>query len=198
MLHRPSVEASDDLIRTFLASLKDLRADAQVARSEIETVEQLRKLLITKSCTSPVLAGLPRVVKSVVEKALDGYGYANAEELKSTDAVPTISKADVGITWAEYGVANQGAIMEVAYDDAVKLASSLPYHHVALVSSKKILADVSQAMIEVGRIISSSPPERKPVISFISGPSKTGDIEMKLLYGVHGPNTLTVLVLDWP
>lgn len=197
MLHPPGGESQSDLLQTFIASLRDLRAEPYLLRNEEETVKQLRSLLDSKGCKSPLVAGLPSAVNAVVERALDGREYLRAEELSGPQAITKVASADVGISWMEYGIANQGALMEVVYDDATKLASCLPFHHVAILSSKRILADISRAMPEAGRIISSSRAERMPVISFISGPSRTGDIEMKLLYGVHGPNTLTVLLLEW-
>jgi len=88
-------------------------------------------------------------------------------------------------------------MLEVVYDDSAKLASSLPIVHVALLESSSILRDLAEAMPLVGEIVRNAPVGRKPIISFISGPSKTGDIEMRLLYGVHGPHTVHAIVLDW-
>ncbi len=197
MLHPPAGESQNNLLQTFIASLRDLRAEPYLLRNEEDTVKQLRIILDSKECKSPLVAGLPSAVKAVVEKALQGREFLRAEELTGPHAISKLASADLGISWMEYGIANQGALMEVVYDDATKLASCLPFHHVAILSSKRILANISRAMPEAGRIISSSTPQRLPVISFISGPSRTGDIEMKLLYGVHGPNTLTVLLLEW-
>ena len=133
----------------------------------------------------------------MVRSSLVGISCTRVEELVATDAVSVLAQAEVGVTWARHGVVNQGALVEVVEDDAQKLASCLPQVHIALVSSGSLLPDLPAAMKEVGHIIASSPPERRPIVSFISGPSKTGDIEMRLLYGVHGPLKLQVLLLDW-
>jgi L-lactate dehydrogenase complex protein LldG len=88
-------------------------------------------------------------------------------------------------------------MLELVYDDSAKLASSLPIVHVSLLESSSILPGLAEAMPLIGKIVRESPPERKPVITFISGPSKTGDIEMRLLYGVHGPHSVHAVILDW-
>ena len=94
-------------------------------------------------------------------------------------------------------MAMEGALLEVVFDDSYKLASSLPIVHIALLESSSILRDLGEALPVVGEVIRGSPPGRKPIISFISGASKTGDIEMRLLYGVHGPHTVHAVILDW-
>jgi L-lactate dehydrogenase complex protein LldG len=94
-------------------------------------------------------------------------------------------------------VALEGALLEVVYDDSAKLASSLPIIHVALLESSSILPDLAKAMQVIGGLVKEAPADRKPIISFISGPSKTGDIEMRLLYGVHGPHTVHAIIMDW-
>ena len=108
-----------------------------------------------------------------------------------------LAAADAGVTWAVNGVALEGAMLEVVYDDSAKLASSLPIIHVALLESSSILRDLAEALPWSGSWSRTSPGSRKPIVSFISGPSKTGDIEMRLLYGVHGPHTVHAIILDW-
>jgi L-lactate dehydrogenase complex protein LldG len=184
-------------VENFFSALRTLHTEPYLVREEQQAIDTLRSVLLRFGCKLAVLAGLPPDVRRVARSALAGIEHVNVEDLKAEDAVSVLAKADVGITWAEYGVAMQGAVMEVVYDDAAKLASSLPFNHIVFLSSKRLLGDLPQAMAEAGKIIRSSAPDKKPTISFISGPSKTGDIEMRLLYGVHGPNTLTVLVLDW-
>ena len=181
---------------TFAESLRELRAEPVMLESEQETEERLRDLYRGFNPSSTVIAGIPRRVRGVVERAL-GSRFLVAEELKPGEAVPSIERAELGITWAAYGVAKEGAIVEIVYDDALRLASCLPINHVALLSSKSVLSDLREAMAVVGREVASSPDGRKPVVTFISGPSRTADIEGRLLYGAHGPHSLTVMVLSW-
>jgi len=117
--------------------------------------------------------------------------------LPQSEVVATLAEADAGVTWAVNGVALEGAMLEIVYDDSVKLASSLPKLHVAFLESSSVLEDLAEALPMVGDIIKGATPDRKPIVSFISGPSKTGDIEMRLLYGVHGPHTVHAVILDW-
>jgi L-lactate dehydrogenase complex protein LldG len=190
--------ASPETIKLFLEVLRDFHTVTHVASDAKETVDTLKEILGEVEPRSVIVAGLPTPARMLVETALKGVRHSFVEELKSTEAVEVVSKAELGITWAQYGAAAQGCIVEIAYDDAIKLASSLPRVHIALLSSKDLLPNLSAAISRVADLLrDDGRGERKPVVSIISGPSKTADIEMRLVYGVHGPHALHVLLLDW-
>jgi L-lactate dehydrogenase complex protein LldG len=180
----------------FFEALRGLHTEPHLASDAKQTVDTLKQIISDSDVKSAVAAGLPAPAKLLVESALKGVKHSFAEDLKATEAVGTISKADLGITWVQYAAARNGALVEIAYDDAIKLSSCLPRVHVALLSSTTLLPDLDAAIARVGEILRAE-TKRKPVISIISGPSKTADIELRLIYGVHGPHTLHVLLLDW-
>jgi L-lactate dehydrogenase complex protein LldG len=180
----------------FFAALRSLHTIPYAIGDAKTAVDTIRSILSAADARSVVAGGLPTPARMLVEAALKGSKHAFAEDLKPSEAAGVISKADVGISWARYGAARQGALLEVAYDDAVKLVSSLPRVSIFLLSSKNLCTDMAAAMKLAAQIIRSA-TDKKPVISFISGPSKTADIELRLLYGVHGPHELHVLLLDW-
>ena len=179
----------------FARALNELNGEASYAATREETAARINDLVMSSRASFVVVAGLPDAVRSAVLSSLKGVDVEEVEDLKGREAAATISKADIGITWAAGGLAKEGALMEVTWDDAAKLASSLPLTHVALLSERSLLPDLDAAMLEAGRIVKSSTP--KPDISFIAGPSKTGDIEGKLLHGVHGPHWVFAMVLGW-
>ncbi len=189
-----------NLLQKFLASLRDLHVEARVVKDEGETKEALRAILSKAACKSVVVAGIPSRYLGAVEGAVAGLKSNLVDDLlglPQDEVIATLAAADAGVTWAINGIANEGAMLEVVYDDSAKLASALPILHIAILESSSVLQDLEEAMPLVGEIVRSAPPNRKPTISFISGPSKTGDIEMRLLYGVHGPHTVHALILDW-
>jgi L-lactate dehydrogenase complex protein LldG len=189
-----------DVLKKFRASLHDLHVEAHVVKNEAETEKVLQGILSGAGCKSVVVAGVPMRYSGAVKAALTGLKTDVVEELSGRpqeDVIGILAGADAGVTWMDNGVALEGAMLEVVYDDSAKLASSLPMLHVALLESSSIVHDLAEALPIVGEIVRSSPPEKKPIISFISGPSKTGDIEMRLLYGVHGPHTVHAVILDW-
>jgi len=189
-----------EVVQKFLTSLRELHVEAHVARNEADTIEALREVLSKAACKSVVVAGIPARYTSAVKGALAGVKVDFVEDLRGrpqSEAVGILAAADAGVTWALNGVALEGALLEVVYDDSAKLASSLPIVHVALLESSSILRDLAEAFTLVGSLVRDAPPGSKPIVSFISGPSKTGDIEMRLLYGVHGPHTVHAIILDW-
>lgn len=183
-------------IDTFMESLRSLKAEPHSVKTKEELAEALRRIFVEAAPSVAVAAGLPEEVKNVVKRAT-GSGVTFVEELEPGDAVAALGKAELGITWAEYGVAEVGALVEIAYDDAQRLASSLPINHVAIVREKNVLPDLRTAMVQAGRMIARIDSGRKPAVTFISGPSRTADIEGRLLLGAHGPHALHVLVLGW-
>jgi len=70
-----------------------------------------------------------------------------------------------------------------------RLASSLPVIHVALLGTERILSDKAALLTRID-------PKKSRFIAFITGPSRTADIERVLTIGVHGPKRLIVLAVD--
>jgi L-lactate dehydrogenase complex protein LldG len=196
--HEGEVDLTTALSSTdvFAAALRGLHTVPYVCNDAKSTVDVLRTIVGESDAKVVVAGGLPNPAQMLVEAGLRGTRHYFVEGLKPSEAVGIVSKADVGISWARYGAARHGALVEVASDDIVKLVSSLPRVSVFLLSTQNLLPDLSAAMAKVGEIIRSA-GDNKPVISIVSGPSKTADIELRLLYGVHGPHELHVLLLDW-
>ena len=83
--------------------------------------------------------------------------------------------------------------MEFAVDDANRLVSVLPLVHIGLFRAADIVENLTDAADPIRNFYIEN--ARNATVSFISGPSRTADIEMRLIHGVHGPaETHTVIV----
>lgn len=97
--------------------------------------------------------------------------------------------AKIGITQMEWGLANMGTLAQDSSAVEQRLASALPWIHVALLSTDNIMADLPALMTKVH-------PGKCNYIALITGPSKTADIERVLAIGVHGPGRLVIVCVD--
>lgn len=100
----------------------------------------------------------------------------------------TASQSLVGITAADWGVAQTGTLVFDSSAAAGRLASTLPLIHIALLSANRIVAGMATAL---GRV----DPRASRFIATITGPSRTADIERVLTIGVHGPKRLIILIV---
>src|SRR5438309_500304 len=122
-----------DVLEKFRASLHDLHVKAHVVKNEAETKEVLQRILSDAGCKSVVVAGMPRRYSGAVKAALTGLKADVVEELSGRpqqEVIGILAGAGAGVTWMAHGVALEGAMLEVVYDDSAKLASSLPILHV--------------------------------------------------------------------
>ncbi len=96
----------------------------------------------------------------------------------------------VGITAPRWAVAESATIVEVTGPGRPRSSSLVPSVHIAVINVKNMLASLSEAYA----LLRQDPPSHSFI--FISGPSKTADIEAQLVHGAHGPKQMDIVVID--
>jgi L-lactate dehydrogenase complex protein LldG len=104
--------------------------------------------------------------------------------------VQELESCDVGITECDALVAQTGSVLVTNRSAGGRALSVLPPHHLVLARRGQLVADLSDAFALLKRKYAPNYPS---LISFITGPSRTGDIERILVLGAHGPKKLTIL-----
>ena len=104
--------------------------------------------------------------------------------------------ADVGVTGADFLVAETSSIVVRARPDEPRSLSLLPPVHIVVAERSQLVPDLFDLfeLLADGRHEDGS-PILPSGIAIITGPSKTGDIELKLVTGVHGPGEVQVVLI---
>jgi L-lactate dehydrogenase complex protein LldG len=100
--------------------------------------------------------------------------------------------ADVGITSADYGIAESGTVALLAAPGRGRAVSLLPPVHIAVLRSSDIVYELSELFERVDKERGDLPS----ALTFITGPSRTADIELVLTVGVHGPKYLYLILVS--
>ncbi len=102
-----------------------------------------------------------------------------------------LERCDAGISGCDGLVAQTGGIVVTSSGAGGRALSVLPPHHIVIASERQIVPDLAAAFARVRSVYGTIPA----FLSFITGPSRTGDIERILVLGAHGPKKLTVLLV---
>jgi L-lactate dehydrogenase complex protein LldG len=116
-------------------------------------------------------------------------------ERLSTDAgydKDALESCDAGLTECESLIAQTGSVCVTVRSSGGRALSVLPPHHIVIAKKEQLVADLAAAYERLAEKYGTNYPS---FISFISGPSRTGDIERILVLGAHGPKKLTVLLV---
>jgi L-lactate dehydrogenase complex protein LldG len=98
---------------------------------------------------------------------------------------------DIGLTMAEAGIAETGTIVVRSSNEEVRLASMIAETHIAVLPASRIVADsydLEPLLVEW--------MQQPDYTAFVTGPSRTADIERVLALGVHGPLELHILIME--
>ncbi|MFO0866467.1 MAG: lactate utilization protein [Gemmataceae bacterium] len=106
----------------------------------------------------------------------------------------TYFASDLGISTVRHLIAETGTIVMATQPDQPRSISLLPPVHIAIASRSQILPD----LFDLFDLFSPTADSNNPpaCLTLITGPSKTGDIELKLVTGVHGPGEVHVVIVD--
>ena len=110
----------------------------------------------------------------------DGYAPADLEA------------CNVGFTACEALVAQTGSVLITSRSSGGRALSVLPEHHIVIATADQLIGGLTDAYELLHNRYGDNYPS---LISFVTGPSRTGDIERILVLGAHGPKRLTVLML---
>ena len=133
-------------------------------------------------------------VSGPLQDAGDIYGFIREMGLTVCTDKTAIRKeaetADIGISHAEFGVAETGSVLEDAHAAEKRLVSTLVPIHIMFLPAGNIVPSVEEAITIVSKV------HHRGYLSFITGPSRTADIERVLTIGVHGPSRLIIIAVD--
>jgi L-lactate utilization protein LutC len=166
--------------RRNLEVLAGKTACVHSAREAAVYVEQTLAGRQAVASNAPFLAecgitGLPGVVS----------GFSDPAELRAA-----CSTLPIGITSADYALANTGTLVMLASPAESRLVSLLPPVHIAIVPASRILTSLDELFTVV-----LDPASVTSSMVMITGPSRTADIEQILVRGVHGPGEIHVVIV---
>lgn len=177
--------------------------DNKVARSPISLVDLFRENVaaVDGHC---FVARNELEIRQAVTRIITGVG---ARRIAASDApalrgliqsteVPSASEIfefDAGISTAQAAIAETGTLVLDSTRERHRLVSLVPPVHIAIVDAASIFQTLGEALAFV-----QQDDDVSPAITFITGPSRTADIELTLAIGVHGPQELYVIVNQGP
>lgn len=115
------------------------------------------------------------------------------ENISYKSAEADFLKMKVGITRCEFLISRLGSIMVSSKQCEGRRMNAFPEIHIVLGFASQLVPDIKDALKEIQKRYQNKLPS---MISIITGPSRTADIEKTLVMGVHGPKELYLFLID--
>ena len=100
-------------------------------------------------------------------------------------------RISTGLTMADWGISRTATLVIDSESEDIRIATTLSETHVAVLPESRIVPDLEDLEAELTRLMKATPG----YLAFISGASRTADIERVLTIGVHGPQELHVVIM---
>ncbi len=169
----------DNIVETFKTELEALSGKCFVSENKTEQFNQLKRYL-EKSGHSFVFCREPKIISK-----LDEFQICNTHDVNHFDSM------SAGITSAEFLVARTGSVVVSSATKSGRQMHVFPPVHLVIASVTQLVDFPSDAIIALQKKYGNNLPTS---VSFITGPSRTADIEKTLVLGAHGPKEFVVFL----
>ena len=179
-------------VDVFKTQLEAVNGHCLFTHTELEVVHALTRIITHLKQTEldprrvavSDASGLERLVRLVA---------VQLDEVTVTPSAAELFGFDIGITTAQAAIAETGTLVLDSSRERHRLISLVPPVHIAIIDAANIYSTLGEtlATLHKGGSVSS-------ILTFVTGPSRTADIELTLTIGVHGPQELYVIVNDGP
>jgi len=175
------------LAELFQKRATEMRMLVESVRAE-ELLPRMAEFLRERKCTKIMLSATRLLTNLSAVHFLNDHGFhARTWRQLSADEAYDF---DAGVTDVDFAVAESGSLVIRHRPEHGRLLSLVPFVHVAVVQPKSLVPDLIDLFETLAREGTGSG------VTLISGPSKTSDIEMNLVVGVHGPNVVKTFLLS--
>ena len=135
---------------------------------------------------------LPQAIRSGTDAHLTQIDWSKAPQLDRATG-PSDGTDLVGLSHAQSAVAETGTLILTSGAENPTTLNFLPEVHIVVVDAKDIEGDYESALDRVRTISTTGHMPR--TVNMVTGPSRSGDIEQKILLGAHGPRSLHIIVV---
>ena len=187
----------DERSATLIENWQSLGGKAGIVKSSEEARKYLQEwfgnLSLGQGNSQAVISW--DLLPEFAESAFTGLNWPL---LRYTQAAPSprdryalAAQAELGVTGAEWGIALSGTIVTRSSPEHGRTVSLLPPRHLTILETSKIRDTIAEVLEEI-----QAAGDLPAAFEFITGPSRTSDIEMDLSIGVHGPVEVYLLLID--
>ncbi len=168
----------------FVQNLEKLAGKAWVVQGSAAVVPVMIELLDGKRAVASNAPFLQECGITALPQVQSGF--TDREALRAACA-----SAAIGITSADYALAETGSFVMLSSPQEARLVSLLPPVHIAVIPRSRLLANLDELLG-----ILPLPADQTSSMVLITGPSRTADIEQILIRGVHGPGEVYAVIVD--
>lgn len=207
------MNTTSDLIQTFRTAAEKVSAIVGQVKTLQEALSYTVDLcdrkeacqLLMSGCDAPLSAAADQLCdlkqqKWIAAPALDDDDKHLLEQLCGERGIgfaqsglrDQVAGIDIGFTVADFGIAETGTIVIDSSSEAVRLATMISEIHVAALPLSRVRATAFDLESELQGLMATAPN----YTAFITGASRTADIERILALGVHGPLELHILMVE--
>lgn len=202
-----------DLLQQFKAKAEAVSAVVQTVASSREALAYAVDLcdrkeacqLLVAGCEAPLSAPAEELCETKQTKVMAAPGleppeWALLESLCASQGIQLIDRAlrnhlagiDIGLTYADFGIADTGTLVIESSSEDTRLATMVSEIHVAVLPRSRLRASADDVEADLRDRMRQAPN----YTAFITGASRTADIERVLALGVHGPLELHILIRE--
>jgi L-lactate dehydrogenase complex protein LldG len=176
------------LVDSFKLNLEAVGVRCVIAQTEADIGSGLTQIISALQKTPLraqriAISNAPQVERFLYETDLE------IEELGIAPNASDIFRFDIGITSAQAAIAESGTLVLDSVQERHRFVSLVPPVHIAIINASSIFETLGEALTSLHK-----QQELSPAVTFITGPSRTADIELTLTVGVHGPQELYVII----
>lgn len=184
-------KSKTELVEQFKQELLKVNADFFYLNNISEAQEKISEIL-SENKINHIASTNQRICKSIqesIETVNTNVKFTIANDLKPLERKEKISKINTAIVYADFAVSEIGSLVFLYDNSKTSYPHFLCDYVIAIVNSKNIFPNQFTLFENINT-------EQSKNMVFVTGPSRTADIEKVLVLGAHGPRKLTVIAIE--